>query len=44
VRFAQDPVDHGVIVGCHLERDQAGSDPLEMALGLLDKQGSELVL
>jgi hypothetical protein len=44
VRFAQDPIDRGLIVGRRFERHQARSDPLEVALGLLDKQRPELVL
>ena len=44
VRFAQDAVDRGLVVGCHLERHQPGRDPFEVTLRLLDEQGSELVL
>jgi hypothetical protein len=41
--FAQDPIDDGLIVRRRLEREQPGGDALEVAFGLLDKQGSELV-
>jgi hypothetical protein len=43
VRFAQDLIDHGLIVRRRLERQQPGGDALEVALGLLDKQRPELV-
>jgi hypothetical protein len=44
VCLAKDPVDRGLIVRRRLEREQPGRDALEVAFGLLDKQGSELVL
>jgi hypothetical protein len=43
VGLAQDALDRGLIARRRLEREQAGCDPLEVALGLLDEQRSELV-
>jgi hypothetical protein len=43
VRFAQDPVDSGLVVRIHLERHQPGRDPFEVALRLLYEEWSELV-
>jgi hypothetical protein len=43
VGLTQNAVDGGLIVGRRLERHQPGGDALEVALGLLDKQRSELV-
>jgi hypothetical protein len=43
VRLAQDALDRGLIARRRLEREQARGDPLEMALGLLDEQRTELV-
>jgi hypothetical protein len=43
VRLAQDALDRGLIARRRLERKQAGSDPLEVALRLLDEQWPELV-
>jgi hypothetical protein len=44
VSLAEYGIDRGLIVGRRLELEQARSDALEVALGLLDKQWSELVL
>jgi hypothetical protein len=44
VRLAQDALDRGLVARRRLEYEQAGSDPLEVALGLLDEQWPELVL
>jgi hypothetical protein len=43
VRLAQDALDRGLIAGRRLEREEAGRDPLEMALGLFDEERPELV-
>jgi hypothetical protein len=43
VRFAKDSIDRGLIVGRRLEGEEPGGDALEVALGLLDEQGPELV-
>jgi hypothetical protein len=43
VGLAQDPIDRGLVVGRRLERHQPGGDAFQVALGLLDEQGSELV-
>jgi hypothetical protein len=44
VSLAEDGIDRGLVVRRRFERQQARSDALEVALGLLDKQRSELVL
>jgi len=43
VRLAEDAVNGDLVVRRRLERKQARSDALEVALGLLDEQRSELV-
>jgi hypothetical protein len=44
VRLAEDGIDGGLVVRRRFEREQARGDALQVALGLLDEQGSELVL
>jgi hypothetical protein len=44
VSLAEDGIDRALVVRRRFERQQARSDALEVALGLLDKQRSELVL
>jgi len=43
VGLAQDALDRRLVVRRRLEREQARSDPLQVALGLLDEQRPELV-
>jgi len=43
VGLAQDALDRGLIAGRRLEREQAGTDSLEVPFCLLDEQGPELV-
>jgi hypothetical protein len=43
VSLAQDALDRGLVARRRFEHEQAGRDPLEVALGLLDEQRPELV-
>ena len=43
VSLAKDGIDRGVIIWRSLEIEQAGGDALQVALGLLHEQWSELV-
>jgi hypothetical protein len=44
VRFAKDRIDRRWIVGGRLQGEQPGRDSFEVPFGLLNEEGTELVL